>query len=203
MTAFSQLLLEDCAGKDCPTCTDFKRRIEESARRMDRLTLDLLAYSRLSREEFTLQPVELGILVEKARGSLEKSLGERKGSLEIRGSMPTVMGQEFLLAQVLENLLSNAFKFVAAGVPPRVIVTAERRGSSVRLWIEDNGIGIPAEYHDRIFGIFERLNRSEDYPGTGIGLAIVRRVVQRMGGVTGFESQVNQGSRFWIELKAA
>ncbi|HVE39707.1 MAG TPA: ATP-binding protein [Planctomycetota bacterium] len=108
-----------------------------------------------------------------------------------------------LLLQVVENLLSNAVKFVAPGVSPRVSIRAERKDALVRVWVEDNGIGIPAQYHDRVFGVFERLNRPEEYPGTGIGLAIVRRAVQRMDGRIGFESEVGRGSRFWIELSAA
>lgn len=202
ITAFSQLLLEDCAGKDCATCRDFKRRIEESARRVDRLILDLLAYSRLSRQDFQIQPLPLAPIVERAGHSQEAALRDREGSLKVEGPFPVVMGQEVLLLQVLENLVSNAVKFVAPGVRPQVTIRADQGDGTVRVWVEDNGIGIPAEYHDRIFGIFERLNRTEDFPGTGIGLAIVRRAVHRMGGRAGFESEPGRGSLFWIELQA-
>jgi signal transduction histidine kinase len=203
MAGFSQLLLEDCDGRSCATCQDYKRRIEESARRMDRLVQDLLAYSRLSRSEFRLTPVELSAVLEQAATSLRPSIRDRGAQIDVAAPLPGVLGHDVLLLQVLENLLSNAVKFVAPGVRPRVSVRAERRDALVRVWVEDNGIGIPAEYHDRVFGVFERLNRLELYPGTGIGLAIVRRAVQRMDGQTGFESEVGRGSRFWIELKAA
>jgi signal transduction histidine kinase len=100
----------------------------------------------------------------------------------------------------VRNLLSNALKYVPEGVSPRVTVRAEDRDGRVRLWVEDNGIGIPPEYHERIFRVFERLHPPEVYSGTGIGLAIVRRAIERMSGQTGLESTPGQGSRFWIEL---
>jgi signal transduction histidine kinase len=203
MAGFSQLLLEDCEGKACDTCQDYRQRIETAARRMDRLVQDLLAYSRLSRSEFKLGSVELSKIVAQAAASLGSSAREHGAEIEVGSPLPTVLGHDVLLRQVFENLLSNAVKFVAPGVRPRVSIRAERKDGIVRVWVEDNGIGIPAEYHDRVFGVFERLNRLEDYPGTGIGLAIVRRAIQRMGGRTGFESQVERGSRFWIELSAA
>src|SRR5262249_15798239 len=106
-----------------------------------------------------------------------------------------------LLVQAVANLLSNAMKFVTPGTEPHVTVRAEQRRGVVRLWVEDNGIGIASTYHGRIFGAFERLNRMEAYPGTGIGLAIVQRSVERMGGRCGVESMPGEGSRFWIDLQ--
>jgi signal transduction histidine kinase len=103
---------------------------------------------------------------------------------------------------VLANLLSNALKFVAPGITPRVRLWAEERPELVRLWVEDNGIGIAPEHHERVFRVFERLN-GRDYSGTGIGLSIVRKGIERMGGRVGLESTPGQGSRFWIELLKA
>jgi signal transduction histidine kinase len=203
MAGFSQLLLEDCDGKRCETCQDYRRRIETAARRMDRLVQDLLAYSRLSRSEFKRGTVDLSKVVAQAISSVRSSSPELGADIETRPPLPAVLGHDVLLVQVFENLLSNAVKFVAPGVLPRVTIRAEQKEGIVRVWVEDNGVGIPAEYHERVFGVFERLNRLEDYPGTGIGLAIVRRAVQRMDGKTGFESKVGKGSRFWIELSLA
>jgi signal transduction histidine kinase len=104
--------------------------------------------------------------------------------------------------QILTNLFTNGVKFVAPGVQPRIQVRTERRDGRIRLWVEDNGIGIAPEHHKRIFTMFERLHTTRDYPGTGIGLTIVKRAVERMGGSVGLESTAGRGSRFWVELKA-
>jgi signal transduction histidine kinase len=103
---------------------------------------------------------------------------------------------------ILLNLLTNAFKFVAPDQVPSVTLRAERRGESVRLWVEDNGIGIPEEDIGKLFNMFRRLNPNE-YPGTGMGLAIVKKAAERMGGRVGVDSTRGKGSRFWVELKAA
>lgn len=114
--------------------------------------------------------------------------------------IPEVLGHPSTLDQVLTNLISNGTKFVAAGVRPRLRVRGELRDGWVRLWVEDNGIGIPEEHQTRIFGVFERLHKQEVYPGTGIGLAIAKKAMDRMGGRIGVESEVGKGSRFWFEL---
>jgi signal transduction histidine kinase len=98
-------------------------------------------------------------------------------------------------------LIENAVKFVAPGQNPCVRIRSEQRGNRVRLWVEDNGIGIPPEYHQKIWGVFERLHKSEIYPGTGIGLAIVRKAMERMGGRAGLESEPGKGSRFYLEFE--
>jgi signal transduction histidine kinase len=113
------------------------------------------------------------------------------------------MGHPFLLEQCLSNLINNATKFVSPGVTPEIHIRTEPHGSQVRLWIEDNGIGIDSTYHRRIFGMLERVGELHRYEGTGIGLAIVHRAVQRMGGACGVESAPGQGSRFWVELLSA
>jgi len=114
-----------------------------------------------------------------------------------------VVGHESSLMQTISNLLGNAVKFVAPGTIPRVRVWSEVRGENVRLWFEDNGIGIRPEHQRRIFVMFERINPSGQYDGTGVGLAIVRKAVERMNGTVGVESDGVNGSRFWIELPRA
>ena len=124
--------------------------------------------------------------------------------IRIASPLLPVMGHEPSLMQAISNLLSNAIKFVAPGTTPQIRVRTEPRGDEeVRLWVEDNGIGIKPEYHHRLFGMFERLEAKENYEGTGIGLAIVRKVVERMGGTVGVESNGVSGSKFWIQLPAA
>ena len=98
------------------------------------------------------------------------------------------------------NLLGNAAKFVEHGSAPKIHVRSEQRGGRLRLWVEDNGLGVAPEHAERIFRVFERLHAQEAYPGTGVGLAIVRRGVERMGGSCGVEPGPGKGSQFWIEL---
>jgi signal transduction histidine kinase len=118
--------------------------------------------------------------------------------------MPVAFAHRASLQQALSNLLSNALKFVAPGVEPRVLLRSERKDSTVRLWVEDNGIGIAPEHRERIFGLFERLHPDKTAsPGTGIGLAIVRRAMERMEGSVGIEGAPGQGSRFYLELPLA
>jgi signal transduction histidine kinase len=130
-------------------------------------------------------------------------LREHGAEIVIEAPLPPVMANPAALAQCLSNLLSNAVKFVPQGKPPAVRVSGERRGRFVRICVSDNGIGISQEGQTRLFGIFERLNNSAQFEGTGIGLAIVRRAVIRMNGRCGVKSRLGEGSQFWIELKAA
>jgi signal transduction histidine kinase len=111
-----------------------------------------------------------------------------------------VLGHEAYLTQCVTNLLANAVKFVAAGVVPKIRIRSERCDGKVRVWFEDNGIGIDPAHHERIFQIFGQVYPEERYSGTGIGLAIVRKAVQRMSGAVGVESMLDKGCRFWLIL---
>jgi signal transduction histidine kinase len=150
-----------------------------------------------------MRPVSLKSVVVDVLGQMAAELQERDAQVIVPGPLPEVTGHRITLGQVITNLLTNAVKFVSRGAPPQVQVWAEERDRWVRLWIEDNGIGIAPEHHERIFRVFERLHGMETYPGTGIGLAIVRKGVERMGGRVGVESEVGKGSRFWLELQKA
>jgi PAS domain S-box-containing protein len=201
MYGFSQALLEDYAANLDATGQDYAQRIMDSSRRMDRLIQDLLAYSRLSRGEIELEPVDVGEICREILQHLSNELREGKAEVRLVEPLPRVQGHRVMLTQVITNLLSNANKFILPGDVPRIQVRAEGSGDRVRIWVEDNGIGIAAEHQDRIFRVFERLNLPEKYPGTGIGLAIVRRAMERMRGQVGVVSEPGKGSRFWIELQ--
>ena len=149
-----------------------------------------------------LAPVELDRLVEDiCRDHPEFQLPQAQ--LAVDRPLGVVMGNEAYLTQSLTNLLGNAVKFVPAGRVPVLRIWTERRGSMVRVLLQDNGIGVPAEHHERIFRIFERLHPRGEFEGTGVGLAIVRRAVQRMNGTVGVISPAEGGSVFWLELPAA
>jgi signal transduction histidine kinase len=203
MQGFSRALLEDYGDRLDPKGREFAERVVAGARGLDQLIQDLLAYSRVSRAELRLGPVDLGRVMGLATRQVETEMRARGARLKIEEPLGAVWGQDATLAQVVANLLGNAIKFVAPDRTPELVVRAETRNGRVRLWVEDNGIGIDPQHHERIFRVFERLHGGEDYPGTGIGLAIVRKGVERMGGRAGVESQLGQGSRFWIELPGA
>jgi signal transduction histidine kinase len=121
--------------------------------------------------------------------------------IQIEGKLPKVLGGEGSLTQCMSNLLTNAVKFVAPGTKPRIKIRAQAVAADIRLWVEDNGIGIAPRDQVRIFQMFERVDHGAAYEGTGLGLTIVRKAVERMGGRMGVESEVGQGSKFWIQLK--
>jgi signal transduction histidine kinase len=203
MQGFAEALLEDYSEALPPEARDYAMRINRGAERMDVIILDLLAYSRLSRTEIVLQPVELQGVVRDVADQLASPLQASSSTLEVESGLPPVVGHRATLVQIVSNLVSNALKFVAPGVAPVIRLSAERRDDRVRIFVKDNGIGIEPEHQARIFRVFERLHGSEAYPGTGIGLAIVKRGAERLGGSAGVEAVPNQGSCFWIELKAA
>jgi signal transduction histidine kinase len=160
----------------------------------------LLAYSRLSFVQLELHPVRMDDVVKDAISQIDYDLRQKKARLQVKRSRYRVIGHQPMLVQVMSNLITNAVKFCAEGMTPEVIVREERRGDFVRMWVEDNGIGIAPEHCDRIFRIFERLHDRDKYTGTGIGLAIVQKAIARMGGRVGVESEIGRGSRFWFEL---
>lgn len=199
MQGFAAILMEDCADELSPEARACLERINASAERMDRLIQDVLTFSRVARADFILEPVDLARLL---TGIIESypHLQPPKADISIEGKLPIVLGNTAGLTQCLSNLLGNAVKFVAPETHPRLRVWSEPAGpSAIRLYIEDNGIGIPPESHDKIFEIFHRL--SKKYDGTGIGLAIVRKAIDRMGGKVGVLANPTAGSTFWLELR--
>jgi len=197
----TQILKEDYAAHLDTTAQNYADRIIDSAKRMDALVMDLLTYTRISRGPLDAHPLEVRPLIAETQAALANEVQEHQAEITVEGEAPRVIANRTFLQQALANLITNAIKFVTPGTKPRVRILLEEQARDVRIWVEDNGIGIAPENHQRIFRVFERLHGS--YPGTGIGLAIVQRAVNRMGGRTGVESTPGQGSRFWIELPKA
>ena len=202
MQGFSAMLVEEEAAGLSENGRDFANRINRSAQFMDALLQDLLAFSRISQRPIDLAPVGLEAVVQSVLPRLEKEIQEKNARVESVGPWPIVRAHEPALGQVLFNLISNALKFTRPDVPPFIRVRAEAKDRFVRVWVEDNGIGIAPDYREQIFRLFIRLH-GQKYPGTGIGLAIVQKGVERMGGRVGVESTPGQGSRFWFELREA
>jgi len=201
MQGFAKVLLEDYTtsldemGRECAG------RIVHAAERMDNLVHDLLLFSRLGHTTLELKSISLQEIVLETLGQLDGELSSRNAKVNVIEPLPTVKAHSVTLTQILVNLISNATKFVPPGITPKVQIWAEQDGEFARLWVEDNGIGIPADDQNRIFRVFERLHGVDSYPGTGLGLAIVRKGVERMGGQVGVESEIGKGSRFWLRLK--
>ncbi|HYC03512.1 MAG TPA: ATP-binding protein [Azospirillaceae bacterium] len=201
MEGFSAVLLEDYGDRLDAEGRGYLNRIAAAATRMDRLIRDLLDYSRLAREELHSDRVELDQALREARQQIAEPLAAARFTVE--EPLPVVRANRAVLVQALANLLSNAVKFVAPGTVPEVRVRAEAADGRVRLLVEDNGIGIAPEHRERVFDVFLRLHAMSEYPGTGIGLAIVRKGVERMGGSVGVGERPGGGSVFWVELPAA
>ena len=197
---FSNILLSDPADGLGEKQKGFLQRINRSARQLDVLTGDLLAYSKLKNAQIELVPVELDRVVARAREILSHQIEDSKAEIVLDGPMPVVLAHESALDQVVTNLLGNAVKYVAPGTLPKIQITARNRAGWARVAIADNGIGIAPENHERIFKVFERLDHGREYAGTGVGLAIVQKAVQKMGGRIGVESNAGEGSTFWVEL---
>jgi signal transduction histidine kinase len=202
MQGYARALGEDYGSKLDDTGREYLDRIIQGSARMERLIHEVLTYSRVSRMDMELQPVSLGALM---RGLLRQypEFDPSRADIVLQPDLPMVRAHEPSLGQAVANILSNAVKFVSPGVRPTVRITAQQADGEVILRIADNGIGIKPEHQKRLFGMFERIHPETKYEGTGIGLAIVRKAVERMGGYVGVESDGVNGSTFWIRLPAA
>jgi PAS domain S-box-containing protein len=202
MRGFAGILLNDHAGQLDAEGIAYLEKIGFAAGRMDMLIQDVLTYSHVSGGSMAIKPIDADRLVREVIESYPQ-LHANKVEIRIEGVLPRVLGNDASLAQCISNLLTNAVKFVAPGTQPSVSVRAQDTGPDVRLWIEDNGIGIEPKDQNRIFTMFERVYPESAYEGTGIGLAIVRKAAERMGGSVGVQSEIGHGSKFWIQLKKA
>lgn len=197
---YSRLLLEDHLLQLDEEGQLFLNNVRHGVDQMSQLIEDLLAYSRMERRSLNGQTLDLAIQV-------EHILDERRADIQARGMVVDVelvglsaRADPDGLAMVLRNLVDNAVKFTRDSQPPKLLIRGKTLGKSTILSVQDNGLGFDMRFHDRIFEIFQRLQRAEDYPGTGVGLAIVRKAMQRMGGRVWAESAPGQGATFYLEL---
>jgi PAS domain S-box-containing protein len=200
--SFAGLLARRYKGKLDSEADEFIGYIVDGAHRMQALIEDLLAFSRVSTKGRPPEPVEAGALVERVLGDLRTSIQASGASVSVE-PLPTVLADPTQLGQVFQNLIGNAIKFRAAYRPPAVRVWAERAGGQWAFCVSDNGIGIDPRHLERIFHIFERLHGPGEYPGTGIGLAIVKKIIERHGGTIEVRSTPGEGSTFRFTLPAA
>ncbi|HWD91706.1 MAG TPA: ATP-binding protein [Verrucomicrobiae bacterium] len=178
-------------------------RIRNSAERMGRLILDLLAYTDLGRADFQKQPVDLEMVLRNVLRMFTDEIRRTGADISVDLAAKRILADRVGVERVLVNLLANALKFSDPSRPLRIQIKSERKPPYVRISVTDNGIGIDLKYRERIFGVFERLSPGGSPGGTGIGLAIVKRSVEKMGGGVGVESFPGRGSCFWFELSEA
>ena len=197
---YTGLLLEDYAQRLEGEGQTFLKKIQGSTDEMNQLIDDLLDYSRLERRELKADRIELAPVINSLVEEKRRETAKRAIDFVVDVNVATVLADMSGLAQSVRNYLDNAIKFTGKVSRPRIEVGSKEGSESCLLWVRDNGIGFDMKHHDRIFDIFQRLNGSDDYPGTGIGLAIVRKAMERIGGRAWAESEPGHGATFYLEL---
>lgn len=200
---YARIVLSDYAHTLVPEVKGMMERVDRATQRMEATLRQLLAYSLLVREEATPEALALDEVVQGVLGEYRSEIEACNAEVRVERPLPKVRGCLKLLAPALGNLLSNGLKFTAPGERPHVTISAEQRGEFVFVKVTDRGIGIEPQHHERIFGVFDRLHGYSAYPGTGVGLAIVRRAVERMHGRVWVESEKGKGSCFHLMLPHA
>jgi PAS domain S-box-containing protein len=207
MQGFAQILSHEYGSRLDETARSYLRRISDAAVKNDTLICDLLEYGRLTHAELPMGRTDLSQSVQKVINDLRPQISSNNAIIEAAQDMPCVWANDSVLSQIITNLLTNALKFASGGVAPHIRVWADssRDGSasSVKLFVQDNGIGIPPEIQPRLFQPFQRGSVDRSYEGTGMGLAIVQKGAERLGGKVGLQSTPGKGSTFWIELLPA
>ncbi len=201
VTSFAQLLAQKYKGSIDPDADEIIGFVTEGATRMSELINDLLDYSRVTSRKKPFAPVDMSDVVATVTSNLTVRIAERNALLET-GPMPTVCADRTQVVQLVQNLVANAIKFCPPDRDPRIGISATRTGDAWQFSVADNGIGIEPRYTGKIFEIFARLHTRDQYPGTGIGLAICRRIVERHGGRIWVDSTVGEGSTFSFTLPA-
>ena len=198
--AFTELLVDDHGDDLDEDARAYAEIIRDSARKLDGMIEQLVLYSRLGRKKHKLERIELAEAVRAALWEIEPARLPTTDWAHLDEPLGAAWADMTVTVEAIQRLLENALTFVEPATTPEVQITSEHRGARIRLRIEDNGIGIDPEQAHRAFDPFERLGASDERPGYGMGLALVRRAVHRMGGAVGVEAREGGGSCFWVEL---
>jgi light-regulated signal transduction histidine kinase (bacteriophytochrome) len=202
ISGFSKLLAEECGATLSPDAQHHLQRIQKGAQRMGMLVDDLLKLAHIGRSGLSLQSMELKTIVNQVIGELEPDCEGRQIEWKI-GELSVVQCDPGLLKQVFQNLLLNAIKFTRSR-PKALIEVGQKDGPATPVvFVRDNGVGFSMKYADKLFGVFQRLHRQEDFEGTGVGLATVQRIVQKHGGRVWAEAELDKGATFYFNLAAS
>jgi PAS domain S-box-containing protein len=197
---YARWLLEDYGDVLDTTGQQLCQEIIDDALHMKKLLDGLLEYSRIARQHTEAVPVEVAQVLDRVLHDLQIEIVDTDASIDIPEDLPTVVYPEVRLTQIFTNLVSNALKFLPPGRSPSIVIGCEEQEQSYRFTVSDNGIGIDPKHYGRIFEIFKRLHTREEYPGTGAGLTIVKKIVESYGGQIGVESTLGEGSTFWFTI---
>ncbi len=200
VSGFAEIIARRYRQQLNPEATHYFDNIVKASERMGHLIDDLLTYARLGRSGVRHELISIESVVNEIQKNMRQYIDEIHGTLSVAENLPSIYGDQTLLIQIFTNLLENAFKYHRQDVPPLVSITCEELEKQVLFRIIDNGIGIPQEYLEKIFNMFQRLHSEDDYPGTGIGLATVKKSVSLLGGSVWVESEVGKGSAFFVQL---
>lgn len=199
VSSYTQLFAKKYGSQLDDQAKEFIGYAVEGATRMQALITDLLSYSRVGRKEMTFERINLNVVLQLVQRNLALLIEESSARI-ICEKAPFVQADASQLVQLFQNLISNAIKFVRPGAQPEIHISARPEGKFWLVTVQDNGIGFSMEYRDRIFQIFQRLHGRDKYPGTGIGLAICKKIVERHGGQIWAESEPETGTRFMFTL---
>ena len=199
ISGFSKIVLEDHSGALDAEGLRYLHLVEKSARQMGQLIDDLLTFSRTGRQALTVQTVNTAELVHACLTDLQEMRKNRHVTINV-GDLPDCEADASLLKQVWLNLLANALKYTRKRDPAVITIGSRREGDTDSFFVQDNGAGFDMKYADKLFGVFQRLHLADDYEGTGVGLALVQRIVQRHGGRLWTEAKLNLGATFHFTL---
>ncbi len=199
IVTYSELLLSQCREGQSPQTEQYLRIIENAGLRMNTLVSDLREYSRVRSQAKPPEAVDMGTILSNALNNLQLVIKETRASIT-HDQLPVVLADETQMTQVFQNIINNAIKFRREGVAPEIQISVAPKDGMWQVAVRDNGIGIPQEYYSKIFILFERLHRRDAYPGTGLGLALCKRIIERHGGRIWVESEVGEGSTFYFTL---
>jgi two-component system sensor histidine kinase/response regulator len=198
---FAQRLQQDYAERLGEEGSHLVKVIHDGSRSMDEMIVGLLAFSRSTREPLEMSTLDMAAIVRAAVAEARALHQGSAASIEV-GPLPPAMGDSTVIRHVWSNLIGNGLKFSARHPTPQLRITGRVEGGEVVYQVEDNGVGFDMQYADKLFGVFKRLHRAEDFPGTGVGLAIVQRIVARHGGRIWAEASPGEGARFQFTLPA-